>query len=228
VEIFLPTPGVMNGAPFEEVLRARRSVREYLPEALTLSEVSFILWATQGISEVHEPLRTAPSAGARYPVIIYLITGEGGIEDLKEGIYRCVPERHSLLLRKEGDYRAELAEASLAQEHVALAPAIIAFAVEFWRTTSRYGERGYRYVWIDVGHAAQNTYLAASALGLGTVGVGAFNDEEVAKVLGLSQKEHPAYLMPLGRPPPDATRSSSWEEIREYLTRNRERKIMPP
>ena len=224
MEIFLPTPGVMNGAPFEEVLRARRSVREYLPEALTLSEVSFILWATQGISEVHEPLRTAPSAGARYPIVLYLVAGGDEVEGLKEGIYRYIPDRHSLLLLREGDYRAELAEASLGQEHVALAPAIIAFAVEFWRTTSRYGERGYRYVWIDVGHAAQNTYLAAFALGLGTVGVGAFNDGEVAKVLGLSQKEHPAYLMPIGRPSPDAPRSSSWEEIHEYLTRNREGK----
>jgi len=220
-EVLLPHPRPLTGQGIEDVMLRRRSVREYLMKPLSLEEAALLCWSAQGISEVGEGLRTSPSAGARYPITLYLVVGEGGVEGLREGIYRYIVERHSLYLHKEGDFRKELSDAALDQEHVARAPLTLTFAVDFRKTTSRYGDRGYRYVWIDVGHAAQNVYLAATALGLGTVGVGAFKDEKVTEILSLNRGVHPAYLMPVGHPSTLAPRSSKWEDIREYIERQR-------
>jgi SagB-type dehydrogenase family enzyme len=119
---------------------------------------------------------------------------------LPPGVYRYEPERHRLLLRGEGDVRERVAEAALGQDWVADAPAIVAFAGVYRRTARKYGERAPRYVHMEVGHAAQNVYLQATALGLGTTMVGAFRDDELVSALGLPGQTQPLGLLPVGRP----------------------------
>ncbi len=196
----LPPPRKLTSLSVEEAILLRRSVREYLREGLSIDEVSMLLWAAQGVTDVFRGFRAAPSAGATYPLNTYLVVGDKCVRELPAGVYAYIPENHSLRTRFEGDVRDELADAALGQPWIREAPVTIAFTAVFERTTGRYGRRGVRYVYIDTGHAAQNVYLMATALGLGTVGVGAFIDEEVSKVLKLSSSESPVYLMPVGKP----------------------------
>jgi len=196
-EITLPAPALKGKLSVEEALHRRRSVRDYTQGALSLAQVSQLLWAAQGITQRAEGLRTAPSAGATYPLEIYLVAGN--VNGLAAGIYRYIPARHALLRTAEGDVRAKLRDASLGQPWVREAPATLAIAAVYARTASRYGGRAQRYVDIEVGHAGENVYLQAESLGLGTVAVGAFNDGEVKKVLGLKKEEAPLYLMPVGK-----------------------------
>lgn len=192
----LPSPETKNAFTLDDALQFRRSVREFKDEPITLAEAGRLLWAAQGITSLGG-FRTAPSAGALYPLEVYLVAGR--VEGLAPGIYKYDPAKHGLIRKKDGDHRAELAEASLGQLWMARAAATIAFGARWERTTRRYGERGRRYVCMEVGHAGQNLSLEAVALGLGTVVVGAFSDEEVREVLGLSAGEDPLYLMPVGR-----------------------------
>lgn len=213
----LPPPRRVSSLSVEEALLRRRSVRSYLPKPLKLEELSMLLWAAQGISDPKRGFRTAPSAGATYPLITYAVVGEGGVEGLKAGVYRYVVEKHSLTLHKPGDVRGELSEAAYSQDWVREAPATIAFSAIFSRTTLRYGRRGFRYVFMDVGHAAQNIYLMATALGLGTVAVGAFNDEEVSATLSLSPEETPVYLMPVGKPSKETDTPINFKELEKAI-----------
>jgi len=217
----LPPPKPVTGVSVEEAVLARRSIREYVDKPLTMDQLSLLLWSAQGLTELRYGLRAAPSAGATYPIELYVVIGEGSVEGLRKGVYRYVPQNHSLVLHKPEDVREELAEAALKQPWVREAPVTLAFCVVFARTTVRYGRRGFRYVFMDVGHAAQNVYLMATALGLGTVGVGAFNDEEVTAVLGLKGEEVPAYLMPVGVPSSNAPKSSTFEELEKYFRSRR-------
>lgn len=201
----------------EDAIRLRRSIRSYLREPLSLEELSMILWAAQGITDIVEHKRAAPSAGATYPIVLYVAIGENGVEGLEAGVYRYHVFRHSLVLRKPGDYRYELSHAALDQECIREAPVDIVFVAVFERTTKRYGERGIRYVFIDVGHAAENVYLMATALGLGTVAVGAFMDEDVAKILDLELWEKPVYIMPVGRPSPEELSGNSFDAINRFI-----------
>jgi SagB-type dehydrogenase family enzyme len=196
-EIALPAPQLKGKLSVEEALHHRRSVRDYSKGALSLPEVSQLLWAAQGITQRAGGLRAAPSAGATYPLEVYLVAGD--VRGLPAGIYRYVPARHALLRKADGDVRAKLRDASLGQRWVKEAPAVIVLAAVYARTASRYGGRAERYVDIEVGHAGENVYLQAEALGLGTVAVGAFSDGDVKKVLGLKAEEAPLYLMPVGR-----------------------------
>lgn len=196
IEIKLPLPRHKSAISVEEALLKRRSIREYTSAPLTLPEVSQLLWAGQGITDPRG-LRTAPSAGATYPLETYLVVGKA--DGLGEGVYHYRPEGHKLVKIMEGDLRRELAIAALGQEWVKEAAINIVFAAEYERTTRRYGERGVRYVHMEVGHAAQNVYLQAVALDLGTVVIGAFYDDRVKKVLGLPKNEEPLYIMPVGR-----------------------------
>ncbi len=211
----LPPPRRVSSLSVEEALLRRRSVRTYLPQPLRLEELSMLLWAAQGVSDPRRGFRTAPSAGATYPLIAYAVIGDGCVEGLKAGVYRYVTESHSLTLHKPGDVRDELGEAAYSQEWVRSAPVTIAFSAVFSRTTLRYGRRGFRYVFMDVGHAAQNVYLMATALGLGTVAVGAFRDEGVSATLSLSAEETPIYLMPVGRA--GKVDSVSFEELEKLF-----------
>jgi SagB-type dehydrogenase family enzyme len=177
-------------------LQERRSVREYAPEALTLSEVSQLLWGGQGVTDTRERLRTAPSAGALYPLELYLVTGN--IKSLSPGVYRYQPMQHRLVKVGSSDLREALAAVALRQSFLRDSAGAFVFTAVPERTTAKYGKRGIRYVHMEAGHAAQNVYLQAVSLGLGTVVVGAFDDEDVQEVLGI--KEQPLYLMPFGRP----------------------------
>ena len=174
----------------------RRSIRAYKPGPLTGEEVPQILWAAQGITG-DNGFRAAPSGGATYPLETYLIAGN--VTGIEPGLYHYVPASHSLSLMKEGNLRAELSEAALGQPCIQGSAAVIVFSDIYERTTDRYGDRGKMYVHMDVGHAAQNVLLQATALGLGAVPVGAFRTRTIAGLLGFPETELPLYLLPIGR-----------------------------
>jgi len=180
----------------EECLAARRSVREYRSAGLSLAEVGQLLWAGQGIT-ADGNLRTAPSAGALYPLEVYLAAGR--VDGLDPGLYKYRPERHDLARVASGDQRKDLATAALDQDCVRLAPVTIAFAAVYRRITVKYGPRGVRYVHLEAGHATQSVLVQAVALGLGGVPVGAFDDTGVRRILRLATEEEPLYLLPIGR-----------------------------
>jgi len=193
----LPAPRRDSGFSIERALHERRSVREFGKTALTREEVSQLLWAAQGVTG-RDGLRAAPSAGALYPLELYLVAGM--VRDLDPGVYKYAPAGHRLMKIIAGDQRHDLALAAHGQDCVADAPAVLVFTAVERRTTRKYGSRGVRYVHIETGHAAQNVFLQATALGLGTVVVGAFGDDAVGELLQLPEGEVPLYLMPLGRP----------------------------
>ena len=194
--INLPEPQYDSDVSIEQSFLNRRSIRSYTGEPLTLREVSQLLWAAQGITDPRG-FRTAPSAGALYPLEVYLVAGD--VEDLTSGVYRYEPDGHQLVKIIDGDKRAELADAALAQPCVKEGAISIVFAAVYERTTVKYGERGIRYVHMEAGHAGQNLCLQATAMGLGVVTVGAFHDEQVSKLLNLPQDEKPLYIIPVGR-----------------------------
>jgi SagB-type dehydrogenase family enzyme len=158
------------------------------------------LWATQGITDTSSRLRAVPSAGATYPLEVFVVCGWNGIEQINEGIYHYNIAHHSLTLHHEGDVRLDLARAALGEEMIYQAPVDIIICALYERTTLHYGSRGERYVHIEVGHAGQNIYLQATALGLATVAIGAFHDEPVREVLRLDKQYKPLYIMPVGKP----------------------------
>jgi len=194
--IILPEPRNSGGISVEEALLERRSIRNYKNEALTLAEISQLLWAAQGITDPGG-YRTAPSAGALYPLEVYVVAGN--VEGLQAGIYKYRPQGHELKKVAEGDVRAELCAAALDQECIEDGAAVLVFAAVYERTTRKYGERGEQYVHMEVGHAAQNVYLQAVSQGLGTVVVGAFDDGGVEKLLQMQDDERALCIMPVGR-----------------------------
>lgn len=194
--INLPPPAQQSQISIEEALARRRSVREYSSNPLTVAEISQILWAAQGINR-KGGYRTAPSAGALYPLEVYLVSGE--VKNLDPGIYRYHPDGHKLEKTLDGDKRDVLSKAALGQESINSAPAVILIAAVYERTALKYGERASRYVHMEVGSAAENIYLQAVSLDLGTVFIGAFYDDQVQKVLKLDQDEAPLSIMPIGR-----------------------------
>jgi SagB-type dehydrogenase family enzyme len=194
--IFLPEPAQDSHTSIEKTLARRQSIRQYGPGALTLTEVSQLLWAAQGINRPGG-YRTAPSAGALYPLEVYLISGN--VDQLSTGVYRYNPNEHNLELLIPGDKRAELSRAALSQDSIRDAQATILISGVYERTTRKYGNRGIQYVHMEVGNAAQNVYLQAVSLNLGTVFIGAFYDDQVADVLDLAADEIPLCLMPIGR-----------------------------
>ncbi|MCD6373809.1 MAG: SagB/ThcOx family dehydrogenase, partial [Thermococcus sp.] len=178
----------------EEAIAKRRSIREYRDGPLSLEELSQLLWAAQGITS-RDGKRAAPSAGPTYPFEVFIVVGK--VDGLEPGIYHYDPSTHSITLVKEGDFRDELQKAALDQPWVGNAAVDIVLVAFYERTTRVYGERGYRYVHMEAGHIGQNIYLQATALGLGTVAIGAFHDEEVAKIIGTEGA--PLYIFPVGR-----------------------------
>jgi len=199
---YLPLPEAKKTSNLWEVLAVRRSVRSFSREPLTLDELSLILWASQGISDPRRGFRVVPSAGATFPLNIYVVVGEEAIVggDLPAGIYEYLVTNHALKLVKSGDFREALSSACLNQTFIAEAPISLVIAAVYERTTGYYGRRGIQYVHFEVGHAGQNIYLAATALGLGTVAVGAFKDDQVKTTLNLTPEEVPLYVFPIGRP----------------------------
>lgn len=193
----LPPPAQEARITVAEALQARRSVRDFTEEPLSLAQISRLLWSAQGITAAGG-FRTAPSAGALYPLELYLVAGI--TTDLAEGVYRYDPQGQELEVVATGDRRGPLSDAALSQHWIGESAAVIVVAAVPARTTRKYGERGYRYVQLEAGHAAQNIYLQAVSLGLGTTTVGAFHDDRVKAVLAMPEEVQPLCLLPLGRP----------------------------
>ncbi len=194
--ITLPEPLFKGKILTEEALKRRRSVREYQDKPLTLEEISQLLWAAQGITGEYG-MRTAPSAGALYPIELYIVAGR--VDGLAAGIYRYRPKGHELQKIAEGDKRGELYQAALEQESLRDGAAAVVIAAVYGRTTRKYGGRGIMYVHMEVGGVAENIYLQAVSLGIGTVFLGAFDDEMVKKVVNMAEGEEPLAIMPFGR-----------------------------
>ncbi len=194
--ISLPDARLMGEMTVEEALFERRSVRDYTGEPITLEEVSQLLWAAQGTT-VDWGGRTSPSAGGTYPLELYLVAGD--VDGLEAGVYLYRTGRHELARILSGDVRKELAQASLGQSSVEEGAVVLAISAVYERTTGRYGGRGLRYVHMEAGHAAQNVYLQATALDLGCVVIGAFQDDDLSALLGLPDDEAPLYVIPVGR-----------------------------
>jgi SagB-type dehydrogenase family enzyme len=199
-QIYLPSPSSKGAVSLEEAIARRRSERCFTPEPISLSQLSQILWAAQGISDTSWEFRTVPSAGATYPLEVLVACGGNGVEGVEDGIYRYHTTHHSLIQHHKGDVRLELARAALEQQFLYQAPVDIIICAIYPRTTRHYGSRGERYVHMEVGHAGQNIYLQVIALGLATVAIGAFYDERVREVLRLDRQYEPLYIMPIGKP----------------------------
>jgi SagB-type dehydrogenase family enzyme len=194
--IKLPEPKCSGSISVEEAIKGRRSVRDYSSEPVSLEDLSQLLWSAQGITGRSRG-RAAPSAGATYPLELYAVVER--VSGLEPGVYHYLPKEHSLDCVMLGRYNTALSDASLGQACVRNAALNMVFSAVYDETTSRYGDRGIRYVNIDVGHASENVYLQCGSLGLGTVAVGAFNDEKVKEALKLKKEESPLYIMPVGR-----------------------------
>lgn len=192
----LPEPITRGNVSIEEVLERRRSVRQYASAALSLEDVSQLLWAAQGVTSAWGG-RTAPSAGGLYPLAVLAVAGN--VDGLPPGVYRYVPRGHVLNRIRPGDVREQLADAALGQESIRAGSISIVVTAVYARTTAKYGTRGVRYVDMEAGHVAQNVCLLATARGLGTVTVGAFTDDAVRDVLQLGDEEAPLYVLPVGQ-----------------------------
>ena len=188
--ITLPKPKVKGSISLEETIARRRSVREFADRDITQEEISQLLWAAQGITDKTRSLRSVPSAGALYPLEIYLLT--------KDGLFHYRVDEHALEILGRRDLRPELARAGFNQAMIQEAAADIVMCAVFERITSKYAERGASYVYMEAGHTAQNIHLMAVSLGLASVPVGAFDDKSVKAVLGLDNNRKPLYIIPVG------------------------------
>lgn len=186
--IKLPKPDLKESIPLEQAIARRRSRRDFSSKPLTLEQISQLLWSAQG--EKSKGFRTAPSAGATYPLEVFVVT--------EKGLFHYLPAKHSLESIIDKDLRSELASAALGQKFIEEAPVTIIFTAHFERTTGHYGRRGIRYVFMEAGHSAQNVHLQAEALGLCSVAVGAFDDDAVSKVLILPGHLEPIYMVVVG------------------------------
>jgi SagB-type dehydrogenase family enzyme len=193
--IKLPAAERSAGMSLNEALNNRRSVRRYSQAPVDIGQVSQLLWSAQGTNN-ERGFRTAPSAGATFPLEMYVMANN--ITGLERGIYHYNPFENTLELIRAGSFDSALMRASLSQSMIVDAAMVMIFAAVFERTTRRYNERGIRYVYNEIGHAGQNVHLQAAALNLGTVVIGAYNDEEVEAVLNLGDDVRVLYLMPVG------------------------------
>ncbi len=187
----LPKPRREGAMSVEASIQQRRSRRSFASDPLEVATLSQLLWSAQGVTS-QDRRRAAPSAGACYPLELYLACAEG--------LFHYLVEEHALEKTVGEDVRAALVREGRAQGFLAEAPAVLLFAAVYARTTDRYGERGLRYVHIDVGHAAENVHLQAEALGLASVAMGAFSDAGIARAAQLPADQAPVYMIPVGRP----------------------------
>jgi SagB-type dehydrogenase family enzyme len=194
--IHLPEPKLDGTVSVEYALQHRRSVRRFKNEPLTLQEVSQLLWAAQGIT-TSRGYRTAPSAGALFPLEIYVISGN--VTDLPAGIFKYDCRKKELTQSIGGEQRTGISQAALNQTSVARAPAVLLFCAVYERVTRTYGQRGIPYTFMEVGHAAQNVCLQAVAMRMGTVVIGAFRDDDVKRIANLARDERPVYIIPVGK-----------------------------
>ncbi len=196
-KIDLPKPKNINTISLHQALAHRRSVRAYQDKPLNLQEISELAWAAQGITSSRMGGRTAPSAGALYPLELYIVVKRA--RDFEAGVYHYLPKDHKLVQLSKQKVSRQLANAALGQMFISEAPVILVITGNYSVTTSKYRERGIRYVHMEAGHVAQNIYLQAESLDLGTVTVGAFVDDKIKDTLHLPQAQTPFYLMPIGK-----------------------------
>jgi SagB-type dehydrogenase family enzyme len=193
--IRLPPPRFSGPVSLEQALLARRSIRHIARDPLTVDELTQLLWASQGVTRA-QGFRTAPSAGALFPLELHVAAG--CVTGLRTGLYRYRPLEHALVASVPQDLRADLCRAALSQRPVERAPVVFLLTAVYGRSTAKYGERGVRYADLEAGHAAQNLILQAAALELKAVVVGAFSDD-VRRIALLPPEEEPLYLVPVGR-----------------------------
>jgi SagB-type dehydrogenase family enzyme len=196
--IKLPKPEY-RGMILEEAIKKRRSVRNYSPKAMSIAQLSQLLFAAQGITGkmYGQPLRSTPSAGALYPFEIYIVVNN--VKDLPQGIYHYSILEHAIELIKAGDFSSQITSAGLKQEMLGEADVTFVLSAIFDRARHKYGERGFRYVYMEAGHISQNIYLQAVSLGLGSVSVGAFLDKKVNELIGVDgHNEAAIYLHAVG------------------------------
>jgi SagB-type dehydrogenase family enzyme len=198
--IALPPPVLKGPVSVEEAIYLRRTKRKFSNVSLTLKEWSQILWAAQGItSDEGIKKRSAPSAGALYPLDIYLILGENGLDPLNTGIFHYLPLQHALKRLSDKDIIKKVAEASLYQYWMTDAAGMVLITAEYSRITGKYGDRGIRYAHIEAGHAAQNCFLQAESLGLHMGIVGAFDDKALIDLLPIPRSHEPILILPMGK-----------------------------
>ena len=188
--IDLPQPKIISKTSLEESIYRRRSERTFLKKDISDQQLSQILWAAQGITDTSFGFRTAPSAGALYPLHIYVVK--------KDGVFRYIPDGHKLLQLASGDKRPSIVRASLGQSAIKEAPVSLIISANFAITQAKYGPRAFRYVCMEIGHVAENIHLQAVALGLGSVPLGAFWDDVVKSTLELPENQDPLYIIPIG------------------------------
>jgi SagB-type dehydrogenase family enzyme len=187
-----------NGLTVEKAIANRRSQRDFTDEVMSLAELSHLLHYSSGLTDKRQGTRAAPSAGATYPIEVYAIANN--VEGLARGIYHYLISSHELELLREGDFRNEMSRAALQERMFKKANVIIALSAVFQRTQQHYRDRAQRYICFEAGHIAQNIYLVATSLGLGTCAIGAFHDDEFNRLLGLDGKnESVLYLLAVGK-----------------------------
>lgn len=191
LRVALPSASARPSA-LDDVLRARRSVRDFAPTALTPVEIGALAWAAQGVTDEAHGLRSAPSAGALYPLELWVVA--------EDGTSRYDPAAHALVRAATNDRRADVARAALDQPAAKAAPVLFVIAAVVGRTRAKYGPRAERYVALEAGHAAQNLLLEATARGLGAVPIGAFDDDALREAVGFGREATPLYVVPVGHP----------------------------
>jgi SagB-type dehydrogenase family enzyme len=191
-EINLPKAQINKNIYLDQAIAARRSIRSFKDKQLTLAQVAQLLWAADGVTEPTKGYRSAPSAGAIYPLTLLVVK--------EDGVWSYSPNKHSIKLVIAGDLRAKLAKAALGQSPIKNAPLSMVITADYQNITAKYGERGIIYSHIEAGHIAQNLALEAVALGLGSVPIGAFNDDQVENLLKLPIDEDVLYIIPVGYP----------------------------
>lgn len=196
--IEIPLPRKDSEFSLERAFLERRSVRQLSDDAITLSQLSQLLWSAQGVTDPRG-FRTAPSAGALYPLEVYVVVGH--VNGLSVGLYKYQSQAHNLMRMASDDRRNQIGHTAGDQDWVGSNAVLIVFSSVDSRTTKKYGRRGIRYIHIEVGHAAQNVLLQAQALGLGSAVVGAFDDDSVEEILGLPKNERALYLIAIGKAP---------------------------
>ena len=194
----LPPPKSEGTVSVEQAIKQRRTVRAFMSQALDLNQLSQLLWAAHGITENSGFKRAAPSAGALYPMDVYVVVGQKSVAQIEAGVYHYEPKEHFLSLIAKSDLRDAVARVSLSQMWMAKAPLSLIITAEYKQVTVKYGERGVRYAMIEAGHMGQNLFLQAEALGLKAGIVGAFHDERLKRILDLPGKETPLAVMPVG------------------------------
>lgn len=184
----------------EAAIAARRSRRAYGAGGLDRATLGQLRWAAQGVTDPDRGDRSTPSAGALYPLELFVVVGEAGVDGLAPGVYHYDPDGHRVERFGGGDVRSALRSAANDQEPVDRAPIDVVVAAVDARTTGKFGDRGgRRYVPMEAGHVGENRSLQAEALGLATVSIGAFDDAAVREVVGLPEAYRPLAIYPVGR-----------------------------